>query len=801
MHTTVTASTLNSIQPHGITAVRDGFWVTGTVGTASDQLDFMVAKFNDSGRLLFLKRLGTAGDETSYPVGIAPTAAGGCVIGGRSHEPSVDAGLAAIGYFNSDGTLKWWRKTTSNNNSGRYDAFRNVLVTKDGNVFGCGSSHQWNYNSQLLLAALDSNGKEIFRNSYRYSAQTHMGASAEFGSGYVVGGHDGKSPVVLTVTATGVVSNCFGYNSADFCPISSLVVSPSGKIYVTGGYMAGGKYELWVACIKASNGSLLWQKRYGLGFGFGGKIEWVNNRLLVSFAHNTDGVNWYNGFAQIDSMGNAENVKLIRFKNNSFENHLSGINSARLQNGGMAFVGTNKFKGANFSLSLLNPCDTLLCSIINTRFSAVNNTGVTLTGNKGTMYYDGNFATNLVPNLSEVKFTQIADCAACSLPLPTAFRDTQICSGQSVTYRIADNKTSVRWSDADTSHIKKIIKSGIYNVVISNSCGVYRDTFEVKNYPDIVGNLPHKITICPGDSFTIDASQPINKNYQYSWNDGSKNARKVINKTGLFILTTTDQCSSRKDTLIVNSKSAGPPIRLKDTFLCDTPFSFKQIIKNYSFRVAWFDGDTSHTKQFAKSGIYVLNYSDSCGNYSDTFEIVLQSAPVKVLDTVFKGCSGGVLNLNGKQTGKGNYSYLWSNGAAGPQISVKNSGIITLHTSNSCGKRTDTARIAMADCFCDVCIPSAFTPGNRDGLNDVFRPRLDCHDNKCTLKESYMRIYNRWGEKLYDAPATEGWDGTYLGEKVPEGQYVYVLYMLFDDYISGKKIRQESGLVTVLYPR
>ncbi|MEY3966289.1 MAG: hypothetical protein RL263_1458 [Bacteroidota bacterium] len=134
-HTTVSASSVTKIQPHAIVAAAGGgFWATGTITTSADKLDFMVAKFNDSGRLVLLKRMGTSGDETSYPIGLAPTATGGCVIGGRSDDPNVGAGLAALAYINSDGTLKWWRRTTSNGNSGRYDAFRNVLVRKNGTV-------------------------------------------------------------------------------------------------------------------------------------------------------------------------------------------------------------------------------------------------------------------------------------------------------------------------------------------------------------------------------------------------------------------------------------------------------------------------------------------------------------------------------------------------------------------------------------------------------------------------------------------------------------------------------------------
>lgn len=799
IHTTVTSSAVTKIQPHGVVAAGNGFWVTGTTTHNTAKLDFLLARFNDSGRLLFLKRMGTTGDETSYPVAIAPTAAGGCVIAGRSDEPAVGCGLAGLAYINRDGTLKWWRRTTSNNNWGSYDAFRNVMVRKDGTVFGCGSSHQWNNNSQLLLAAVDSNGNEIFRNSYRYGAQTHMCASAEMGSGYVVGGHDGQSPVLIMVTSDGVVDKCFGYSSSVTCNISSLTVSPSGKVYVTGGYLVGSNYELWAACVNPTNGNMLWQKRYNLGYCYGGKIDWENNRLLVSFMHNAGGSNWHNGFAELDSNGNVSKVKLIRFSNVSFENHLAGANNARLPGGGMAFVGSNAAASANVSLSLINPCDSVLCSVRNAKFNQVNNTTVLLTSNKGTMYYDGKLATNLNISINNVAFTQTNNCVACVAPRPTRFRDTTLCPAQSAMYKVLDYSVSVLWSDGDTSHVKLINNPGIYRLSLSNACGVYRDTVEVKFLQPMKAILPKKIGVCKGASVSVIGTQPLNFNYIYLWNDGNNNSSRTFNSPGTYILQTTDDCGSRFDTLEISFKSGLKKPGLKDTFSCGTSFIYTQKISDYSLKVIWSDGDTSHNKQFTNFGIYSVTVSDTCGFVNDTFEIFRRFLPIKVIADSVNICRGNVISVDGTQPGNDIYSYKWNNGTTGPIATVRNRSTLVLTTSNSCGSRIDQAEIFVLDCDCEICIPNAFTPGNKDGRNDLFMPRLDCKYNQCTVKESYMRIYNRWGEKLYDAPVTKGWDGTYLGGVVPEGQYVYIIYIIFDSHISGGKIRESSGTFTVLH--
>ncbi len=88
-----------------------------------------------------------------------------------------------------------------------------------------------------------------------------------------------------------------------------------------------------------------------------------------------------------------------------------------------------------------------------------------------------------------------------------------------------------------------------------------------------------------------------------------------------------------------------------------------------------------------------------------------------------------------------------------------------------------------------VHIPNSFTTGNASpGLNDVFRP-LGLFIDSYT-----MRIYNRWGERLFETTNGEPWDGTFQGELVPQGVYVYVIFVEGED---GSK-KKYTGTVTVI---
>jgi gliding motility-associated-like protein len=61
-------------------------------------------------------------------------------------------------------------------------------------------------------------------------------------------------------------------------------------------------------------------------------------------------------------------------------------------------------------------------------------------------------------------------------------------------------------------------------------------------------------------------------------------------------------------------------------------------------------------------------------------------------------------------------------------------------------------------------IPSAFTP-NGDNHNEAFHPFGE------GFKSYTIRIYNRWGEKIFDGKKNMPW----LGEKCSNGEYAYVI--------------------------
>ena len=117
---------------------------------------------------------------------------------------------------------------------------------------------------------------------------------------------------------------------------------------------------------------------------------------------------------------------------------------------------------------------------------------------------------------------------------------------------------------------------------------------------------------------------------------------------------------------------------------------------------------------------------------------------------------------------------------------------VSLTVSNELGC-SDTASLTLnLPEFLIYYIPNAFTP-NQDNFNNSFQPIFYSGFDPYNY---HLSIYNRWGEVVFESyDALYGWDGTYGGNLVDDG--IYIWNVEFKD-INSDKIYQEKGHVTVL---
>lgn len=125
--------------------------------------------------------------------------------------------------------------------------------------------------------------------------------------------------------------------------------------------------------------------------------------------------------------------------------------------------------------------------------------------------------------------------------------------------------------------------------------------------------------------------------------------------------------------------------------------------------------------------------------------------------------------------------YVWTPGTGLNSTSIQNPvALLTSSMGNAVtyivkatntigctGQDTITVRIFQTGA--DIFVPTAFTP-NGDGKNDLARPI------PVGIRQlNYFRIYNRWGELVYESTDTElGWNGVYKGKPQPSGTFVFI---------------------------
>lgn len=140
-------------------------------------------------------------------------------------------------------------------------------------------------------------------------------------------------------------------------------------------------------------------------------------------------------------------------------------------------------------------------------------------------------------------------------------------------------------------------------------------------------------------------------------------------------------------------------------------------------------------------------------------------------DTIL--CDGEVLRL-GIGLENDLYTYMWQGNVGDSTYTIDREGTYVATIESDGCTVSDTIEVEYMNCIheCYLYAPTSFTP-NEDELNDVFIPKYECIGG--ALIEDYsLRIYNRWGELLFETDdISQGWDGTSNGNVLPGGIYFY----------------------------
>ncbi len=225
------------------------------------------------------------------------------------------------------------------------------------------------------------------------------------------------------------------------------------------------------------------------------------------------------------------------------------------------------------------------------------------------------------------------------------------------------------------------------------------------------------------------------------------------------------------------------PMPINDTTICAATINLLLDVQNNNTynRFAWTSSDvtlsaadTLRTLRITRPGTYTITITNKCNTANKT--IVVKQGEVPTVDL------GGDLfvcrNISLTLTAGSNptYSYLWSpTNETTATITASIAGTYTATVTSADGCKASDQINLIDSCPPVIWLPTAFTP-NAAAPNDVYRPYLE------GFKYMNLRIYNRWGEKVFETEDLNGyWDGQYKNAPAMEGPYVALVELIGND--------------------
>ena len=510
---------------------------------------------------------------------------------------------------------------------------------------------------------------------------------------------------------------------------------------------------------------------------------------------------------------------------------------ATLSNSSGSIAVVNPLSTSNYTvIGTLNSCTNsaiATVSVLSTPTISLNSNGsiclgtnvsTTLTANGANAYSWSNSATlssstgsivTASPNTTTV-YTVTGTSASCSntaaitvnvnaSPTITAVTFTNTSCGLNngaILVISSPTNNTYTWSAGITSttNTASSLTSGTYSVI------VYNGSCQTTTVVNILSSLPLQITsstITPSDCNLNNGSITVNDNYvnsNYSWSPNISSTNTAINlSSGNYALTITNGACSTSSVFVISQLSGPTNVTVNQSdAICESINGSINIISvtngiapyQYNFNNNGFSSITTYSN--LAQGVYTITVKDAHGClYTQTFTIDKSLTNLTIdLITNSPTCNDndGSYIINGFTSGTPPYFTSFNNGSYSSNLVFDQLGVGTYSLSIRDSNMCETGYILTMQENGDytLYIPNTFTPNNNK-VNDIWYVKGTC------LEEFNCLIFNRWGEKIKElTDIKDGWDGTYKGNPVPDGVYVYII-----EAKAKKEVVKKSGHITV----
>ncbi|MEI6696270.1 MAG: gliding motility-associated C-terminal domain-containing protein [Bacteroidota bacterium] len=376
-------------------------------------------------------------------------------------------------------------------------------------------------------------------------------------------------------------------------------------------------------------------------------------------------------------------------------------------------------------------------------------------------------------------------------PVISLGNDTSICKGDTLTLSPGMGFAQYLWSNNSTLTSLKAATTGNYWVKVTTQSGCKAsDTVHLTINPLPIITTKND-TICIGDTANLFASGANS----YIWSNGltsqTISVHPTITTNYNVIATSNAGC---KDSSFATALVHQLPIIdiTPPQTVCEG--NAATLTASGGIYYLWDNGKSTATINVNPSinTSFNVEVTDTNGCKNDTLTSVsVIPNPIAIITAdVDSVCVGNPIVLSAS----GGNSFRWNNNEHTSSIKV----YPTLPTTYSCTvsntingticSNTSNYSVYAEDCN-TLYIPNAFTT---KGITQTFKP-IGIFPSDT---EYYFAIFNKWGQLIFETTNFEiGWDGSYNGERVQYGVYVYYVKVRF-----GGQLRsfERKGIVTFI---
>ena len=432
-----------------------------------------------------------------------------------------------------------------------------------------------------------------------------------------------------------------------------------------------------------------------------------------------------------------------------------------------------------------------LCSGQSATVQANSNTPVTYTWSTGvnTNTVSLNTIGVYTVNVSNAcgSATSTVDVVVSSSPtISASATQTLLCQGQTSVLSLTGSVGTYLWSNGATTATTNVTNTGVYTGTVTTSCGtaISSVTIATQVTPTISVSAS-ALTICSGQSSTLTA---ISNVANYSWSNGVFNNTTVVNTSGIFTVSVSNNCGVATETINITTGIL-PVLTLTPSSVLICPNETATLtVSGGSSPYSWSNSSSTGSVVITNGGTVTVSNTNACGTSSAITVVDVTNLNADFTANPVSGTLPVVVSFTNNTTGANSFAWNFGNGNSATSQNVSTEtysavGIYTVYLTAFNGSCSDTYSL-MINVFNEeatLVVPNVFTP-NGDGSNDLYRiSGKNIIEFNCT-------IFDRWGLQMYYwDDIRNGWDGTNANKMVPDGTYFYIINAKDIDYKEIKK--------------